>query len=506
MRHLLVHKLYGTFGHRSGYWLVMAAAQGAAASLASVVAVLLGASFLSPSPVKLTITVAVEAACTFGAVLLSTAALRPRLKRFREWRETPEPAPADTAEVWALVVNGTAQVYRFTAARTILLALIPMLAMIGWYWDAGINGALAQLAMCISPAYYATVVSFSISELLTRPMATEIASKAPTIAVYQRGFSLAQRVRIAVPAYTIAAATLTVALLGVAHGPGALAATALVALCIGVVLSTELTVLLSEAVTVPMLALRRHLETVEGGDYGVRTPVVTSDEFGELAHHVNSMTRGLAEREAVREAFNTYVDDLAAELILSGDLVDGGVEMDVSILFCDVRGFTTWAEHRQASEVVATLNEVFALAVPLVTQHGGHVDKFLGDGLMAVFGGPGCADHADRALDAARGIVQSVNRAGFGLAVACGINSGPVIAGPLGGAGRLNFSVIGDAVNVAARVEGATRETGDDILLTDETRMRFLRDHPLEARGTIELKGRTSATALFTPAVISHDV
>ena len=137
-------------------------------------------------------------------------------------------------------------------------------------------------------------------------------------------------------------------------------------------------------------------------------------------------------------------------------------------MFVDVRGFTSFAERADATEVVAALNALFEVIVPIVADHGGHVDKFLGDGLLAVFGAPeGYPDHADRAVAAG---LEIVARGQPARAPSCESASAstpaPSSPGSIGGAGRLNFSVIGDAVNLAARVEAATRDTGDDLLIT----------------------------------------
>ena len=109
--------------------------------------------------------------------------------------------------------------------------------------------------------------------------------------------------------------------------------------------------------------------------------------------------------------------------------------------------------------MVAAINALFETIVPVIDRHGGHVDKFIGDGLLAVFGPPeGLSDHADRAVAAGLEVVEAVRQADGELLVCVGISTGRVVAGSIGGAGRLNFSVIGDAVNVAARVEAATRQ------------------------------------------------
>jgi class 3 adenylate cyclase len=151
---------------------------------------------------------------------------------------------------------------------------------------------------------------------------------------------------------------------------------------------------------------------------------------------------------------------------------------------------------------VARLNEFYGCVVPIVLEHGGHVNKFLGDGLLAVFGAPTrLTDHADRALAAAQAVVEAVReRHGDALRIGVGLNSGPVVAGTIGGGGRVDFTVIGDVVNTAARVESATRVTGDDVLLTAATRALLTRGTDgLVARGDVELKGKSEAVVLYAP-------
>ena len=110
-------------------------------------------------------------------------------------------------------------------------------------------------------------------------------------------------------------------------------------------------------------------------------PLTTGDELGELAASFNEMVEGLAERERLREVFGTYLDKEIAEYILSEGFAEEGEEVEVSVLVCDVRDFTSFAARASAKEVVSRLNELFEVIVPIVGRHGGHVDKFLGDGL-----------------------------------------------------------------------------------------------------------------------------
>lgn len=168
-------------------------------------------------------------------------------------------------------------------------------------------------------------------------------------------------------------------------------------------------------------------------------------------------------------------------------------------MFVDIVGFTARAELLHASETVSLLNEFFGLVIPVIQEHGGHANKLLGDGLMAVFGAPvALPTHADNALAAAHEIQRSLgSRYGTGLRAGIGLNSGPVVVGTTGGGTKLDFTVIGDAVNVAQRVETLTRETGDDILLTDATRLVLGNGAALLARGVTQVKGRNEPVSIY---------
>jgi adenylate cyclase len=165
----------------------------------------------------------------------------------------------------------------------------------------------------------------------------------------------------------------------------------------------------------------------------------------------------------------------------------------VTVLFVDIRGFTTFADHATAREAVDYLNEFFGVIVPVLTGHGGHANKLLGDGLLGVFGAPErLPDHADRALAAAEDMLASVD-AHFGerCRIGIGINSGLVLVGTIGGGDLTEFGVVGDPVNVAARVQDATRELGEPLLLTEATRLLLDGSATaLEPRGTLSLKGK----------------
>lgn len=255
----------------------------------------------------------------------------------------------------------------------------------------------------------------------------------------------------------------------------------------------------------PADSVRRALERVQAGDLDVRVPVYDGTQMGRLQLGFNRMVAGLVERERIRDAFGVYVDpDVAERILREGTHLDGEL-VEVTVMFVDIRDFTGFAEHRPATEVVAAINRLFDRIVPVIHAHGGRVDSFIGDGLLAVFGAPRRqADHADQALAAALEIAAALRRQPLRVGIGC--NSGPVVAGTVGGAGRYEFSVIGDVVNTAARVEEATRRTGDVILLAGRTRELLQAEPvPLEPRPGVELKGKRQATVLYAPVTSRGD-
>jgi adenylate cyclase len=253
------------------------------------------------------------------------------------------------------------------------------------------------------------------------------------------------------------------------------------------------------SVVEPVEVVRGALRRVRRGDLQTEIPVFDGSEIGLLQAGFNEMTAGLREREQIRKAFGTYLDQDVADYILASGTKLEGEEVEVTAMFIDIRDFTGLAERASAREVVRAINSLFERIVPIVHAHGGHVDKFVGDGLLAVFGAPRPSpDHADRALAAAIEIERAVVDE---LPIGIGLSSGKVIAGNVGGAGRFEFSVIGDAVNVAARVEAATRTTGDVVLVSEHTHALLSPTTAarLERRPPVPLKGISAEIGLFTP-------
>jgi adenylate cyclase len=192
---------------------------------------------------------------------------------------------------------------------------------------------------------------------------------------------------------------------------------------------------------------------VEAGDNDVRVPVDDGGEVGLLQAGFNRMVAGLRERDRVRDLFGRHVGEEVARSALARGLELGGELRDAAVLFVDVIGSTPFASTRDPREVVETLNRFFGIVVEVVTLHGGWVNKFEGDAALCAFGAP--TEHPDAAttaLAAARHLRRRLRLELDALDAAIGVSAGPVVAGNIGAANRYEYTVIGDAVNEAARL------------------------------------------------------
>ena len=226
-------------------------------------------------------------------------------------------------------------------------------------------------------------------------------------------------------------------------------------------------------------------------------PVQSGTEVTLIARDVTERKRS---EHYLERTFGTYLDREVAEHILREGPALRAREVDVTMMFVDIRDYTAFAEQFEPGEVLETLNCLFELVVPIVAERHGHVDKFVGDGLLAVFGAPAALpNHADLALDAAAAIARAAEERFEGdLEIGIGIDSGTVIAGNVGGGGRLDFTVIGDAVNTAARIETATRDTGDVILFSEHTLQRLNGNgRPIQSRAAVRMKGKRNHVTVY---------
>ncbi|CAM3005149.1 adenylate/guanylate cyclase domain-containing protein [Williamsia muralis] len=217
-----------------------------------------------------------------------------------------------------------------------------------------------------------------------------------------------------------------------------------------------------DSIVAPIRTVRQGMSRVRSGDNDVRVVVFDGTELGDLQAGFNSMVAGLGERERLRDLFGRHVGKEVAEAALAQDPELGGSEQTVAVLFIDVIGSTTLAATRPPADVVNILNQFFAVVVSTVEKHDGLVNKFQGDAVLAVFGAPiGLSDSAASALVAAREISEELAIKVPQLQAGIGVAYGPVVAGNVGAIQRFEYTVIGDAVNEAARLsELAKKDPG----------------------------------------------
>jgi class 3 adenylate cyclase len=256
----------------------------------------------------------------------------------------------------------------------------------------------------------------------------------------------------------------------------------------------------------PIRILSRAMGKVAGGDFSLRVPVTSNDEVGELTRQFNNMVEGLRERDRIRETFGRYVDESVAATILQreGDGVLAGEMREATILFTDIAGFTTIAEHLAPDELVSALNDYLETVLEPIRAHGGVVNTFIGDGLFASFNMPlACEDHACAAVRAAIDIQRAIGSRTFGdfgvaFATRIGISTGNVIGGSVGAGQRVAFTLLGDTVNLAARLEQLNKDYGTSILVSDSTREACREQFVFTDLGSVAVRGRSDAAAVFS--------
>jgi adenylate cyclase len=450
----------------------------------------------------------VALALTFLESLASTRAARDLTRPARRWLEGDH-RDVTTVAAWRATATLPGELLRRRALATVVWNVVPLCVFITVYLDLDANAFLAVFAAAGVVLLYGVVLRFLLVELSLRPVVEDIARELPDHARLGRaGVPIRWKLLAGLPLINIITGVAVAGLSGDGNAQiGDLGLDVLVAVGVAFTVSLELTLLLSRSILDPIDTLQRATERVGEADFSVRVPVVSGDETGQLSRAFNDAIAGLDERERLQEAFGAYVDPDVAERVLEEGTALEGEEVEVSILFLDIRDFTGFAERATPREVVEELNAFFEVVVPVITAHGGHANKFVGDGLLGLFGAPERhEDHADRAVAAALDISREVAERFEGrVRIGIGVNSGPVVAGTIGGGGKVEFTVIGDPVNTAARVEEVTRLTGDDVLITEATRRLLSRDFGrMERRPSAPLKGKTERVPLWAPCIAEH--
>ena len=255
--------------------------------------------------------------------------------------------------------------------------------------------------------------------------------------------------------------------------------------------------------TSPIKDLVTATEAIGKGDYRYKVSLNQKDELGNLATAFNQMGEELFRHSLTRQSFGKYVGAEVLEMILADPekMWLKGHKNDATILFADIRGFTAYAEDRDPEAVVEMLNTYFEFATAAILDYGGYVDKFIGDAVLGVFGVPVYRrDHAERAVRAALELMEQLHRQGSHgnsllSSVGMGIHTGPVVSGNIGSQAKMEYTVIGDTVNLASRLSSLAH--GGEILVSDAVCRELQGKLRTAPAGTREIKGKAAPVETF---------
>jgi adenylate cyclase len=214
------------------------------------------------------------------------------------------------------------------------------------------------------------------------------------------------------------------------------------------------------------------------------------------------------EKRQVKKLFSRYVaKDVFDQLMADPSRARlGGQRREMTVLFSDIRGFTTFSEQGEPEDIVQQLNEYFSRMVHVLFEHRGTLDKFVGDAVMALFGAPvEDPDHAEHAVQAALAMLRELDALNRDwavqgrpmLAIGVGVNTGEMVAGNIGSETIMSYTVIGDAVNLGSRLESLNKQHGTTIIISDSTRARLKGRYDIRPLGDVVVKGKTQPVAIF---------
>ena len=278
------------------------------------------------------------------------------------------------------------------------------------------------------------------------------------------------------------------------------------AICLATLLTLLYGVRIAQLMGRGLAQLTFAFKKLERHDYEHVVPVPTGDEIEALARQYNVMVDHLRERDKLRATLGKYMTQTVMDHLLKGRLELGGETLTVTILFSDIRSFTSISERMDAQALVTLLNEYFTAMVDILIEEDAVVDKYIGDAIMAVFGAP--VPRADDALRSVRAAVrmrealailntQLAERGTPELRIGIGIHTGEVVAGNIGSEERMEYTVIGDSVNLASRLESATKDYNAGILISEQTHALVADAVVAEPRGEIHVKGREQPIRIF---------
>lgn len=258
--------------------------------------------------------------------------------------------------------------------------------------------------------------------------------------------------------------------------------------------------------TRPVRSLLTSMRAVGEGDLDIRTPILTDDEIGRLASRFNMMIDELRDRELIKETFGKYVPRTVAQTILENKGEFRPQHRLATILYADIKGFTEICENLEPDSVVDLLNEYFTLIVEIIYRYNGVVNQFQGDAVLVTFNVPidnhsHARDAIQTAVDIQRELKDHIFSHGDSITTRIGVNSGNVVAGSVGADNRLNYTVHGDAVNTAARLESLNKEFGSLILVSEHTKNMAEKlpddDFDFAPKGDLTIRGKTETVKVY---------
>lgn len=280
----------------------------------------------------------------------------------------------------------------------------------------------------------------------------------------------------------------------------------------GIILSVAIVLifLFSMTLTGPIEVLATLVRHVSKGNFDIKATEKIKgflrDEVHELASAFDTMTEGLKERDKVKSLFSKFHGSSVAEDLMKNDIGVGGQNKEVTVFFSDIRGFTAFSENRSPEEVVEMLNEYFEVMVGIINRHHGVVDKFIGDAIMAVWGAPHTSETDTQnalmaCLEMRVALVElNTKRAGRGqepIRIGMGLHCGPAISGTIGSTERMEYTVIGDTVNMTSRIEASTKAFGADLLVSQAVVDKIGPNYLAHAAGEATVKGKSEPLRLY---------
>ena len=473
-------------------------------NLISAVAVVIISVFVVPvetPSAKMLVGLAIAVPVYVGAAVLvgATVGTATSLRALRWAREDREPDAAERRTALRVPVRLTLMQGWMWLAATVLFTVLALILQPGSALSTGLTVGITGIVGC--------GIAYLLTEFAYRPIAARALAGEP-LTDRPRGVGVGDRMVIfwfvgtgAPVIGLLVGAIVTLAQQDVSR-------TRLAVICLvvcGVVLTTGLfvTVLNARSVVAPVVSVRDALLEVERGDLDLEMVVYDGTELGQLQSGFNKMVHGLREREHIRDLFGRHVGQEVAQAAAElGEVELGGESLQVTVLFVDLVGSTTYATENSPADVVAMLNRFFGVVVDEVDRRHGLVNKFIGDAVLAVFGAPvALDDHPSAALATARAMARRLEDEVPEIGAGIGVATGEVVAGNVGHHSRFEYTVVGDAVNTAARLTELAKDVDGRLLATwaSVTAAGAEEAAHWQETGSTTLRGRSEETALATP-------